>query len=177
MLTVSVHLAIALMTMMPLIDPTDPAELERWVAIHDTVMGGRSQGGLVIEDGALVFVGLLSLENNGGFASVRTRPRDLGLEGKTGLTVRVRGDGRTYRLRLRDNDRFDGHAWQFEFATTAGQWTQVTAPFAAFEPVFRGRRVRVNGPLEPARVRQLGFMVADKRAGAFRLEVGAVRAY
>ena len=62
-----------------LIDPSDPSELKRWTAIHDTVMGGRSQGGLSQEDGMLVFSGRLSLANNGGFASVRTLPRPLPL--------------------------------------------------------------------------------------------------
>ncbi|MBD3221510.1 CIA30 family protein [bacterium] len=160
-----------------LVDVTDPTEPQRWLAVHDTVMGGRSSGGLAHEDGVMVFTGHLSLANNGGFASVRTLPRPFPLADHHGLTVRVRGDGRTYRLRLRDTDRFDGHAWQFEFPTTEGQWTQVTAPFDRFVPVFRGRRVRVDGPLDPARVRQLGFMVADKQAGPFRLEIAAVAAY
>jgi monofunctional biosynthetic peptidoglycan transglycosylase len=160
-----------------LIDPSDPSELKRWTAIHDTVMGGRSQGGLSQDDGVLVFSGRLSLANNGGFASVRTLPRPLPLADHQGLTLRVRGDGRTYQLRLRDSDRFDGVAWKFEFATTAGQWTQITAPFRAFEATFRGRPVRTDGPLDPARVRQLGFMIADKRPGEFRLEIGSVTAY
>ncbi len=161
-----------------LIDLRDPAEPGRWVAVHDTVMGGRSEGGLTRDpDGHLVFAGHLSLENNGGFASVRTLPRELGLAERTGLIFRVRGDGRTYQVRLRLDDRFDGVAWRFPFATTAGRWTVVTVPFSACEPVWRGRRVPGQGPLPPARIRQLGFMLADKQAGDFRLEVARIAAY
>lgn len=160
-----------------LIDATDPTEPRRWQAVHDTVMGGLSRGGLTHEDGLLVFAGHLSLANNGGFASVRTLPRPFPLADHHGLLLRVRGDGRTYQLRLRDSDRFDGPAWRFEFTTTAGQWTQITAPFSRFEQVFRGRRLGGGAVLDPARVRQLGFMVADKQAGEFRLEIEAVTAY
>lgn len=160
-----------------LIDASDPSEPRRWLPVHDSVMGGLSRGGLVHEDGRLAFTGHLSLANNGGFASVRTLPRPFPLADHHGLLLRVRGDGRTYQLRLRDSDRFDGPAWRFEFPTTAGQWTQVTAPFARFERVFRGRRLGGDAILDPARVRQLGFMVADKQAGAFRLEIEALTAY
>ncbi len=73
-------------------------ELE-WVAINDGVMGGLSQGTPAVSEGSLFFTGKLSLENNGGFSSVRASG-DFDFDGKTALTLRVRGDGRTYQLRL-----------------------------------------------------------------------------
>ncbi len=160
-----------------LVDATDPAEPRRWLAVHDTVMGGLSQGGLTQEGDRLIFSGHLSLANNGGFASVRTIARPFPLADHQGLLLRVRGDGRTYQLRLRDSDRFDGPAWRFEFPTTEGEWVQIAAPFARFEHVFRGRSVGGAAVLDPSRVRQLGLMVADKQAGPFRLEIEAVSAY
>lgn len=160
-----------------LVDVTDPDEPRRWIAVHDSVMGGLSQGTLVQDGELLIFQGHLSLANNGGFASVRTLPRPFPLADHQGITMRVRGDGRTYQLRLRDSDRFDGPAWRFTFTTEAGEWTQVTAPFDRFERVFRGRRMDQGPALNPARIRQLGLMVADKQTGAFRLEVGGVAGY
>ena len=161
-----------------LFDFRDPHELRRWVTVHDTVMGGRSDGRLDASPaGHAVFQGHLSLRNNGGFASVRTRPRELGLAGRTGLVLRVRGDGRTYQLRLRQDDQFDGVAWRFQFPTTAGAWSVITVPFEACEPVWRGRRVAGAGPVDPARVRQVGFMLADKQEGDFQLEVARVGVY
>ncbi|MEZ4387998.1 MAG: CIA30 family protein [Candidatus Krumholzibacteriia bacterium] len=160
-----------------LVDATDPSEPRRWQAVHDTVMGGLSQGGLAQEGDRLVFSGHLSLANNGGFASVRTLPRPFPLADHHGILLRVRGDGRTYQLRLRDDDRFDGPAWRFAFSTTDGEWVQIAAPFSQFEQVFRGRRLGGGGALDPSRVRQLGLMVADKQAGPFRLEIETVTAY
>lgn len=44
-----------------------------WYVVDDGVMGGRSSSSLRSgESGIAVFEGVLSLENNGGFASVRT---------------------------------------------------------------------------------------------------------
>lgn len=148
----------------------DPAP---WRSINDGVMGGVSSGAMTLSPNGLVFEGELSLENNGGFASVRRNINEE-LAGATGLQLMVRGDGRTYQARLRHGDRFDGIAWRAEFATSP-QWQTVTLDFADFEPVFRGRPVTDAGPVVPLKIRQLGFMVADKTPGPFRLEIGAIQ--
>lgn len=149
-----------------------------WAAIHDTVMGGVSDGGIVRTDrGTGIFSGTLSLEHGGGFASVRAALGARDLAAYDGLAVRVRGDGRTYQLRLRTDDDFDGVAHRAEFATAPGEWTEVRLPFDSFVPTFRGRVLEDVPPLDPARVRALSFMVADRRAGPFSLEIEWVRGW
>ncbi len=143
-----------------------------WQAINDGVMGGVSSGRMVQSEEGLRFEGHLSLENNGGFASVRRRIDD-DVSNAGGVRLEVRGDGRTYQFRLRQDEGFDGVAWRAEFATT-GEWQTVNLPFNAFEPVFRGRRVPAAGPLEPPAIRQLGFMLADKNPGSFVLEIRSI---
>jgi len=177
MLTIAAGTAITDETEVGLIDLTDPGESLRWIAVHDAVMGGHSRGNIEVRDHRAVFGGRLSLENGGGFASVRTLPRDFGLAAASGLVLRVRGDGRSYRLRLCTDASFDGVAWQFSFPTTAGEWATVAAPFQRFVPVWRGRPVTGHGALDPGRIQQLGFLVAGGQAGDFRLEIGRVAAY
>lgn len=49
-----------------------------WVNVNDNVMGGISNGRLKITpEKTLLFYGNLSLANNGGFASVRSLPKQL----------------------------------------------------------------------------------------------------
>ena len=152
------------------------AGVDAWRAVDDVVMGGVSRSGLrATEAGTAVFEGELSLENNGGFASVRTLVPPTDLSSRKGLTVRVRGDGRRYRLRLRTDDRYDGIAYQAEFGTAAGEWEEITLPFAEFAPSFRGRRPPGAEPLDPSRIRQVGLMIADKQAGPFALELAWIR--
>jgi len=153
-------------------------ESPRWVRVNDGVMGGLSQSSLALTpDGTALFAGTLSLANNGGFASVRTYPHDFGLAGYAGVRVRVKGDGRRYKLRVRADDRLDGPAYEADFATTAGEWQTVEMPFAELRPTFRGRRLRNMPALTGAAVQQISFMIADKTPGAFELEIDWVRAY
>ena len=65
-----------------------------WRAVNDSVMGGVSKGGPQFPgDGTMVFAGSLSLENNGGFSSIRTRSKRRDLSGYEALAARIRGNG------------------------------------------------------------------------------------
>lgn len=148
------------------------ADEPRWVAVNDGVMGGRSQGGPEVAGGTLRFSGVLSLENNGGFSSVRTVGRSFDFSGASAVVLRVRGDGRTYQLRLATDASYRGItvSWGGEFPTVAGQWTEVRVPLAGLRPSVRG--VELQGPpMDPARVRELGLLLGDKREGPFQLDV------
>ena len=149
-----------------------------WYAINDGVMGGVSQGDIRRTDhGTGLFEGVLSLENNGGFASVRVVVERRNLSIYSGLEVRVRGDGRTYQLRLRTTDSFDGIAYRADFETRDGEWTTTRIPFDQFLPGFRGRTLSDAAPLDTSRIQQLGFMLADKKPGPFSLEIDYVRVW
>jgi monofunctional biosynthetic peptidoglycan transglycosylase len=45
-----------------------------WQIVNDAVMGGVSDGEFRLAKGVAIFSGNISLENNGGFASVRSLP-------------------------------------------------------------------------------------------------------
>jgi NADH dehydrogenase [ubiquinone] 1 alpha subcomplex assembly factor 1 len=146
-----------------------------WSNVDDVVMGGVSASRFEpTEDGTHAFRGELSLEHGGGFASVRTTGDGLGLEGAQGLVLAFRGDGKTYELRLRMSADFDAISYRVAFATRAGQWLERDFPFGEFEPVRRGRAVPDAAPLEPGRVCGVGFLIADRQAGPFRLELASL---
>jgi monofunctional biosynthetic peptidoglycan transglycosylase len=148
-----------------------------WQVVNDGVMGGISRSEMrVTEAGTGLFTGALSIEHNGGFASVRTSLPPGRLAGHRGLQLRVRGDGHTYQLRLRINDRFDGVAYRHLFATHNQEWQTINLTFADFEPTFRGRILDNVPPLDPALIHQLAFMLADKTPGPFALEIECVQA-
>ena len=149
-----------------------------WFVVNDGVMGGRSSSTLRPGDpGVAVFEGFLSLENNGGFASVRSELPRRALAGASRVALRVRGDGSRYELRLRPGRRMDGVAYGSSFETVAGEWVVIELPIASFEPTFRGYRPRTRGPLDPADIGQIGIMLTDKQEGAFRLEVDWIGVY
>jgi NADH dehydrogenase [ubiquinone] 1 alpha subcomplex assembly factor 1 len=153
-----------------LLDFDHAAEAAAWYPVDDVVMGGVSRSGFdPSAPGIARFSGQVSLENGGGFASVRTPPRDWDTAGATAFVLRVRGDGRSYKFTLRTGDGLDGIQYQARFAPPAGEWTEVRLPVASFAPTFRGRTLSGVPPLDPARVRSLGLMVSDKQAGRFEL--------
>jgi len=85
-------------------DVSDLLKGVEWASITDTVMGGVSIAELEFSpEGLLTFSGRVSLENNGGFASVRTQSAQIDLSAYKGLLLKVRGDGKRYSLNLGSN--------------------------------------------------------------------------
>jgi len=153
-------------------------EARRWAEVNDSVMGGLSQSKLVFTpSGTALFQGNVSLENYGGFASVRTYPYPYQLGGYEGMALRVRGDGHRYRLRFRIDANYDGIAYQASFDTVPDEWCVIRVPFADCKPTFRGLRVPSAPPLDSRLIQQIGFMIADKQEGFFKLEIDWVKAY
>lgn len=153
-------------------------QVQNWLAVNDGVMGGISQSRMMFTSaGTAIFQGDVSLENNGGFASVRTYPIDYQLADYEGLLLRVNGDGQRYKFRLRTNDYFDDIAYQTDFQTRPDTWLTIRVPFTQFVPVFRGFVVADAPALDSADIAQMGFMISDKQAGPFQLEVDWIKAY
>lgn len=154
-----------------------PATTQNWQPINDGVMGGVSTSRMRFDvNGYAVFEGEVSLENNGGFASVRTSLLDLGCTNTTAYVLTVWGDGHTYKLNMRTDTGFDGVNYQAAFTPVPGLWTQSVLRVADFEPRFRGRTVQGVPRLHLEAVRQVGLMISDKQAGAFRLMVKSIEA-
>ena len=152
-----------------------------WRIVNDSVMGGISRSTLQEhEDGYAQFSGTVSLENNGGFASVRARTqRPMDLSDFEGISVRVRGDGKTYSLRLRTvkNGRLTRYSYEARFATTSGEWETYKLAYSDFSPVFRGNPVRGNPDLNSDAILEIGFMIQDGQEGPFRLDVQKLSVY
>jgi NADH dehydrogenase [ubiquinone] 1 alpha subcomplex assembly factor 1 len=152
-----------------------PLSVVDWYAIDDGVMGGVSHSRLTHDPaGHAVFEGFVSLERNGGFASVRSRPMNLSAPGTVSYLLEIRGDGKRYKLNLRTDDAFDGVIYQATFEAPSSTWSRVWLPVSEFRPTFRGRSVTGASPLNTARVRQIGFTIADRQAGSFALAVRSI---
>jgi len=145
---------------------------KQWQTVNDGVMGGVSEGTFKITDQkTLEFSGTLSLENNGGFASVRAKAQKLGLEKGDTLVARVKGDGRDYSINLYLNKPLTAFSYRAAVPTKEGEWIEVKVPLDTFEATSFGRVVKDAGAVKPDEVAAVGFLLGDKKAGPFRLEV------
>ena len=162
---------------LPLFAFVSPDAAAGWQAVNDGVMGGVSRGGAKLIDGSLHFRGVLSLENNGGFSSIRSGGPTRDLSAAKAIVLRVKGDGRTYRLQLGTNAEFRRSriSYQTEFPTKRGEWTEVTVLLATLVPQFRGQKLS-GPPLDRARIEEIGLSLSDGNPGAFALEVDWIRA-
>ena len=130
---------------MILFDFNKDSELSSWTVLDDVVMGGRSDGHFELnKDGHAVFHGNVSVENNGGFSSVRYSFDQIKNEDFSKIKIRLRGDGKQYQFRVKAN-RFDRHSYIY-FFKTSGNWETITIPLSEMVPSFRGRKYfRIGG--------------------------------
>jgi len=145
-----------------LFDFTTATNLPAWQIVNDDVMGGVSKSRFEVLTNAAVFSGVLSRENNGGFASVRSSPVRQNLANFEALVVRVRGDGHRYKFTVRTEAGFDTPIYQSSFTTKRDEWEEHRLPFKDFMPTYRGRVLTDVPPLNSAKMSSVGFLIADK---------------
>ena len=154
----------------PLLDTNGKTSKIKWNIVNDTVMGGRSSSRWSKNSSALSFEGFLSLENNGGFASVRHDLNNINLSSTEGIFIKVKGDGRKYQFRIRSQaSRWANYSQ--EFKTKKDTVQSFFLPYKDFKPSWRGRSVRNVPTLTGKDVRGIGFLLGDKVQGKFKLEI------
>lgn len=158
------------------VDFGKPGTAALWRTVNDGVMGGRSDGRAKINaEKNLEFYGTLSLENNGGFASVRGRVERAALTQKEIILLRVRGDGREYNFNLYTQSNLSGYSYRQSFKTERDEWIEVRLPMDKFVATWRGRRFP-DEELRADKVAGMGILLGDKRPGSFKLEVDWIKA-
>lgn len=159
-------------TLILLFDFTKADAAKQWQTVNDGVMGGVSEGKFkVTESKTMEFFGTLSLANNGGFASVRSKAKKLDLEKGDTLVARVRGDGREYTLNLYPNRSRTAFSYRATVQTKKDEWIEVKVSLDEFEATSFGRVVREAGPVKPEEITSVGFLLGDKKAGPFKMEI------
>ncbi|MBU3621483.1 CIA30 family protein [Polynucleobacter sp. CS-Odin-A6] len=147
-------------------DFTNPNVMRDCWIVNDGVMGGMSQSSLRQDAQGMVFEGLVSLENNGGFASMRSSagfPRGTQL-----LKLLTKGDGQRYKLILRT-----ALAPRVTYAADfIAEPTWQTYQFSAsqFKTTVRGQLV--NAPiLSFSDVIEFGILISNHQAGSFAIQL------
>lgn len=150
---------------------------EFWEPVTDRVMGGLSDSEINVADSVGRFSGTVSLENNGGFSSIKSRKDLPDLTGYSGLRISIRGDGKDYQLRVSLENAEAGHGYKRDFATTTGEWLDMDLPFAEFVASNHGRLVEDAPSLDTSKIEDISFLIAGGQSGEFTLEIKSVVAY
>ena len=150
----------------------EESSFRNWEIVDDGVMGGLSAGNLGIQrDGSGLFYGYVSLDNYGGFTSVRFR-KNISLSGYDKIILRVLGDNKFYQLRIRSSYQ-DRHSYVKRFYA-ADEWSDIEIPLNSMEPQFRGRSLRM-GNFSGNSLVELGLLIGNKVEERFALKIDHIR--
>ena len=149
--------------------------IKNWAKVNDDVMGGISTSKIRINnDGNIIFSGVLSLKNNGGFASIRLGLIDSNLEKVKSLKIKFRGDGKSYKLRLRQNNRRASYSHSFK--SVKGKWIEKNILISEFTPTWRGISYYNYPDLQVEKINSVGLQISDKQKGKFEFELKYIKA-
>ena len=129
-----------------------------WAYLADTVMGGVSRGGAEFSAGALRLTGQVSTKNNGGFIQVRTRIDPTETVGKSGIKIKVKGNGDVYYLHVRNASA--RLPWQYYTASfqTSEKWKDIAISFHEFEK----SATLMPRKLKPESIKTIGIVAYGK---------------
>lgn len=150
----------------------EKSNLKKWVIVDDVVMGGKSISSIELSpQGHGVFNGRVSLENFGGFSSVRYRFPKKWIKNFTKIILKIKGDGKKYQFRMRVNYN-DYYAYIHEF-TTNGNWQEIEIPIKSMYPSFRGRKLDKPRFSEDY-IEEIAFLIANKKEEGFKLIIDKI---
>ncbi len=99
----------------------------------------------------------------------------MNLSGTKALSVKAKGDGRTYWIELRVKRQMRASSYRADFPTTEGKWEDSVIPIENFKLQAFGQLLPSES-LKLADVESVGFTLADKKEGDFKLEIESIKA-
>ena len=161
-----------LMTSKIIFDFNKDSSIKKWRIVNDGVMGGLSVGSFTLSpDGHGLFEGEISLENNGGFSSVRYRFDKLQVTKDSYIGIQLKGDGKDYQFRVKDNAG-NYYSYITTFPTT-GEWEEIKILLRDMYPSFRGRKLDQPN-FSKDHIEEIVFLIGNKRTEHFKLLIDKI---
>jgi NADH dehydrogenase [ubiquinone] 1 alpha subcomplex assembly factor 1 len=151
---------------------------DKWKIVNDGVMGGLSSSKVSInEEGKILISGKVSLENNGGFASLRSQIMNYNFDKYLGIEIRIKGDGKKYSISMKETSYFTGSFYTVNFQTVNNEWLTLKIPFKSFALYYFGREVRSNPQIPLNKIKEISFLIGEKQEGLFKVEIDFIKLY
>ncbi len=168
----SIIIIFILIDTMVLFDFNTKSDISDWKIVNDVVMGGRSNGSFKLNgEGHGAFSGDVSLENNGGFSSLRYRFKDKTVNGYTKAILTIKGDGKNYQFRMKSS-AYDRHSYIANISTN-GKWQTIEITLSEMYPAFRGYQLDIpNYPAET--LEEIAFLIGNKKEESFQLLIDSI---
>lgn len=150
----------------------------QWRIVNDGVMGGLSSSNVNLnEDNKIVFKGNVSLENNGGFASLRSPVKNYNFEKFYGIELKIKGDGKRYSISMKETTYFTGYFYTTSFETKKDEWLTIKIPFDEFKLYYYGKETSSTKNIPLNKIKEISLLIGDKQKGGFIAEVDYIKVY
>lgn len=148
------------------------SSISNWIVVDDVVMGGKSNGNFQLnKDGKGVFSGKISLDNNGGFSSVRYGFYKLNIEKFKSIVLKIKGDGKNYQFRIKHKS--SNYASYITSFSSSGEWQEIEIPLISMYPSFRGRKLDEPNFFHKS-IEEVTFLIANKKNEEFILLIDKI---
>jgi len=150
----------------------EKSNIKNWTIVDDQVMGGKSSGIFNLkEKGNGHFKGYVSMDNNGGFSSVKYRFNKIYAKKDSIILLKIKGDGKTYQFRIK-NKSSDRHSYIYHFETTKN-WQIIKLNLSDMHPSCRGKKLNIPN-FDNDSFEEISFFIGNKRNEKFELEINTI---
>lgn len=149
-----------------------------WRTVNDGVMGGLSESEIILHENSILFKGLVSLENNGGFASMRSLITKQSLTNCKTVSLRYRSNSndRIFGLSLKNSQTYSIPYHKHLFSPKSTQWETIKLNLSDFKHYKISKIIGSKMPNKALEdVYNIAIIVSDGKSGAIDIEIDYIK--
>ncbi len=148
-------------------------QVNNWVLISDNIMGGISKSKLEYTQNTMILTGNISLDNFGGFASVKTEFGKYDISQFKGIKIKFKSTNQKFAFTLEDSKNWTFPNFKGAFTSTKpNTWEEKIILFKDFKEYQIGEPTGeklLESNLK--KIVRMGIITTEKKEGPFTIEV------
>ena len=146
---------------------------QEWVLLSDNIMGGVTKSKIEYTNNSVLLSGNISLDNYGGFSSIKTKYKSVDLSDYNGIKIKFKSTNQKFAFTLEDNQNWTKPNFKREFSPKKDDtWEELIIYFKDFQEVIIGEPTGNKMKSESLKnIVRMGIMTYEKKEGPFSLEV------
>lgn len=146
---------------------------QEWVLLSDNIMGGLTKSKIEYTNNSVLLSGNISLDNYGGFSSIKTKYESVDLSEYNGIKIKFKSTNQKFAFTLEDNQNWTQPNFKREFSPKKDDtWEELIIYFKDFQEIKIGE---LTGNMMKSKslknIVRMGIMTYEKKEGPFSLEV------
>jgi len=147
-----------------------------WRVVNDGVMGGLSKGTKKLMTNSMLFKGIVSLENNGGFSSLRYPFSDKDISLCNEVEIRYKSAGISLAFTIAVSRRWYVPNYKIRLDDTSSEWITKTIRLKDLRKYYIGKPINETLKKETLKeIVSIGFITDEKKYGDFEFEIDYIK--